>query len=347
MITAKDYLELLDEIKGKTISIVYIYEGENAKGFGHYDIWKSNLISCWLNAIQELNCIPYIMDVRTFLFKSSNNTLPPIDYVINMNAGCINLSTLGLVPSVCGFLDKECIPCNTSAIIAGENKLLANRIAKSLDLKVPEDADLENLCIYRPLNFGSSKGIKLLNYKEISQKTNDGIYQEFIPGYDITTPFMYNPLSEKVEALPTIFYLPKQNTPSWYFDAESKETDKGFERIVLPNISNTLIEKNINLIKTINIDTYCRIDMRLKTNEKILHEKINDVKLTEENAFFIEINPMPTIEIGNNFYISYINIKENNSFYDVKTIYEKNIKNASAHGFILSCALIKKFISKH
>ena len=346
MANQKEYLELIDRIKGKTIAIVYIYEGEKAGGFAHYDVWKSNLISCWLNAIQELQCIPYIMDVRTFLFKVANNTLPPVDYIINMNAGCISLSTLGLVPSVCGFIDVDCIPCCTDAIIAGENKSFANMIAASLGFNVPESNKKHGPSIYRPLNFGSSRGVKLVHPDEKTDYTL-GIQQEFIEGYDITTPLMYNPLTEKINPLPTIFYLPEQNNPSWYFSADAKETDCGFERKVLPHVSSSLIDQFVQLMNKMNIDTYCRIDMRMKTKNIIKPEQINEIELTTKNAYFIEINPMPTIEIGNNYHISFQNIDETNDFYDIINIYIRNVTNPSMHGFILSCALIKKIISKH
>ena len=345
MISQKEYLDLLNEIKGKTVAIVYIYEKESASGFAHYDIWKSNLISSWLNAIQELQCIPYIIDVRTFLFKVSNNTLPPIDYVINMNAGCVSLSTLGLVPSICGFIDVDCIPCNTDTIIAGENKSFANMIAASLGYNIPKSGDKKSCSIYRPLNFGSSRGVKIIASNE-NIDNSTGVFQEFIEGYDITTPLLYNPLTETITSLPTIFYLPEKNNPSWYFSAEAKENNCGFCRKVLPNVSAELIEQHIDLMNKMNIDTYCRIDMRLRTTETILPEQLFEIELNKANAYFIEINPMPTIEIGNNFHKSYQSIDETNGFYNVIKIYEKNVDNPSMHGFILSCALIKKIISR-
>ena len=49
-------------------------------------------------AVEELHCMPLIMDIRTFVQKAMNNTLPYIDYVINLNNGTINISVLGVVP---------------------------------------------------------------------------------------------------------------------------------------------------------------------------------------------------------------------------------------------------------
>lgn len=346
MLTKSQYYQLLDEIAGKTIAVVYIFEKETAAGFKHYDVWKSNLISCWLNAIQELRCIPYIIDVRTFLFKISNNTLPHIDFVINMNAGCEKLSTLGLVPSACGFQNVECIPCNTSAVITGENKKIANMIAQCFDFNIPKEIKTDK-SIFRPLNLGSSKGVYLIKNSQNTSQNTEGIYQEFIPGYDITTPLMYNPLTEGINPLPSILYFPEHNDVNWYLNSESKETSSGFSREIMPNIDNELIDKFIKLMKNFDIDTYCRIDTRLHSKKALSLSELKKITLNKNNSYFIEMNPMPTIEICNNFYVSMTNITQNYAFYDTKRYYDEQIKNHSIHGFILSCSMIKKFISTH
>ena len=61
----------LIELKGKTIALVYIFEKETADGFNHFLIWKDKVLTGWLSAIYELNCLPYIIDVRTFMQKAS------------------------------------------------------------------------------------------------------------------------------------------------------------------------------------------------------------------------------------------------------------------------------------
>ena len=109
---------IFESITGKTIAIVYIFEGEDAPGFEHYHIWRGDVISEWLKATQDLRGLPFILDVRTFVEKAMNNTLPKIDYVINLNCGSCELSPMGIVPSVCGFLKIPCIPCDTAAIVS-------------------------------------------------------------------------------------------------------------------------------------------------------------------------------------------------------------------------------------
>lgn len=345
MITRAEYFDLLDQIAGKTIAVIYIFEGEDAEGFKHYDIWRSNLISCWLNAIQELRCMPYILDVRTFLFKVANNTLPHIDYVINMNAGCEELSTLGLIPSVCGFKNLECIPCNTSTIISGENKNLSNMIAHYCNFKLPKELSSTDNGIFRPLNFGSSKGVQLT--KDLNKTNSKGIVQEFITGYDVTTPLMYNPLTEEINTLPTVFYRPEVNDINWYLGNNAKETSLGFSREILSNVSVQLINKFISLAEKFDIDTYCRIDCRLYTDTALNVSNLDEIELNVDNCYFIEMNPMPTIETGNNFYVSIANVTEHSAFYHTIQYYNEYIEKHSIHGFILSCAIIKRIISTH
>ena len=73
-------------------------------------------------AVEELHCMPLIMDIRTFGSKAMNNTLPYIDYVINLNNGTINISVLGVVPSICNFLNIPCIPCDATTMSMWRNK---------------------------------------------------------------------------------------------------------------------------------------------------------------------------------------------------------------------------------
>ncbi len=68
------------------------------------------------------------MDFETFAFKAFNNTLPKIDYVINLNNGNVDLSSLGLLPSICSYLNLPCIPNNSEVLIIGENKFIAKCI---------------------------------------------------------------------------------------------------------------------------------------------------------------------------------------------------------------------------
>lgn len=333
-----DEQNILKKIIGKTIAIVYIFEGESAPGFEHYHIWKSDVISEWLKAIQELKGLPFILDVRTFVEKAIANTLPCIDYVINLNCGSCELSSMGLIPSLCSFLGIPCIPCDTVSIITGENKKVSNFIAKAIGLNVPKNFTPQNTNgIYRPLNFGSSFGVKRVDSIDCS---NTGIYQEFIYGYDVTTPFIFNPITQKMEPLPTIIYLPDNDDKKWFFDENAKKTKSGYKRHIITEIEQNLIAQYQSLIECLSIKTFCRIDARVKCNVDEKIENIADYKLKEQSTYFVEINSMPTIHEGNSFDFSYNAISSEHSIYPFMVLLKDNVPTMSAHSLLLACSIL-------
>ena len=84
MLGFQEYQNLISRIKGKFIALVYIFEGETAHGFDHYEVWKGDIVGEWIQAINEIHCLPYILDTRTFIQKAMDGTLPHIDYVVNL-----------------------------------------------------------------------------------------------------------------------------------------------------------------------------------------------------------------------------------------------------------------------
>lgn len=341
MNTLTTYRKQLDMIRGKTIAVVYIFENENASGFQHYWIWKSDIITGWLNAIQELECIPYIMDVRTFIQKTSNNTLPHVDFVLNLNCGSYNLSSMALVPSMCSFLSIPCIPCDAAAIIMSENKNISNILANAKGLLVPITLpDSNKNGIFRPLNLGSSIGIKI---GEIDDHCKDGLYQAFIPGYDVTIPIMYNPIYNELDLLPPLLYMPNSNNPNWIYDLHEKYAEtENFVKLPISTVDESLKETIIKYANIFPIKTFGRIDARLKCVEKQLSKNVLSKALSLENLYFVEINSMPTIEYGDSFEMAYEKAKntKNHSFFECINAYCEYFKYPTMIGFILSTSII-------
>jgi hypothetical protein len=336
----KEYEAKLRFLKGRTIAVVYIFEKENALGFKHYWVWKSNIITGWLNAIQELDCLPLILDVRTFIQKAIYQTLPQIDFVINLNCGCYELSTLSLVPSMCSFLSIPCIPCDASAILASENKLISNLLAQAKDLNVPKTLNESNAKgIYRPLNLGSSIGVRKGECENIE---DGGIYQEFIPGYDATIPIVYNPLIQDIDILPPLLYLPTTKDPNWIYGEKEKIDNEGLVMLPLSNVDKNTKEKIIDFARIFPIQTFGRIDTRLKFNGEILTDDIESESLLLDDLYFIEINSMPTIENWDSFELSFTSVEKfkNYSISDCVTMFKNIVKKPTIHNFLLSCSMI-------
>lgn len=323
--------EKLLRLKGKTIAIVYIFEGDDNSGFEHFYIWKSNIIAKWMNAVQKLSCMPLIIDVRTFVDKAINKTLPHIDFVINLNSGTYNLSTMALVPAMCAAINVPCIPCNAVSIVTGEEKNLSNHIAKSIGIKTPRvlDENDEN-GIFRPISLGNSLGV----HRGFSSGHEKGIYQEFIKGYEITTPLVYNFITKQMEVLPTVVFAPNNNDPNWYYGMSDKKAQQGYHFLTI-SMEKELENKYIELANTLSIQTYCRIDARVKCNSTVEMSQILQKGASLDNTYFIEINVMPTIRDNNSFFYSFNSICENNSMGECIKIQKEIFGSIDIHSFLL------------
>lgn len=330
---------LLDSIKGKTIAIVYIFEKEEAEGFKHFLIWKDKILTGWLNAIYEIECLPYIIDVRTFMQKASNYSLPHIDFVVNLNSGCTSLSTMGLVPSICSFLNIPCIPCDATAILTSENKKISNYMALGVGLQTPKFIYSKNdYGIYRPINFGNSIGIEVGHFTNFNR---DGIYQEFIPGYDVTIPVAYNFITNEIDILPPTLYFPETGDKNWIYDEKTKEKDSGLKRLQFSEIEEGTKKDIIEFFKIFGIKTYGRIDARFKCENKLSGIEVN-TPFSFDNCFFLEINSMPTVETDDGFDLAFKSVQSNKqySFYECINEYINHIKSPTINGFLLATSIL-------
>lgn len=336
MYDIEQFKDNFSKIKGKIIAIVYIFEGDDDSGFEHFYIWKSNIIAKWMNAVQELSCMPLIIDVRTFVDKAINKTLPHIDYVINLNSGTYNLSTMALVPAMCSAINVPCIPCNAVSIVTGENKALSNHIAFSLGLNVPKKLDKDNENgIFRPISLGNSLGVQ--RGRGCNEK--QGIYQEFIKGYEITTPLVYNALEKKMEVLPTVVFAPLNNDPNWYYGETDKHKQQGYEFKII-QLDSKLEEKYIELAKTLSIQTFCRIDARVKCNDENSMKQVLEKGASFDDTYFIEINVMPTIRDNNSFCYSFQSIKQPTSIGECICLQKEMIGTINIHSFLLASSMM-------
>lgn len=344
MISVDQYKTLLDEKAGETIAVVYVFEGDDALGYEHYDAWKSDVICSWLQAIQEMHCLPLIMDLRTFMQKSLDRSLPHIDYVINLNNGTYSLSTLGLLPSLCAYLSIPCIPCNTVQIIAGENKKISNLIATNNSLTVPKDVVSHGKSgIYRPVNLGSSCGV---HRSKRPVDITDALFQEFIPGFDLTTPIMYNPLAEELHVLPAIMYIPENRDINWFLGETEKSEHAGYYKHPV-YIENEIKGKFIQMCKWLGIKTYCRIDCRVLCRTVQELDDYTQKPIPFDRIRFLEINPMPTVKTNINFHKSLASILADDPIKACLDIYFSAIPDASYTGFILSSSMIALSTATH
>ena len=332
----KQFQDDLNKSKGKTIAIVYIFEGDNSSGLSHFFIWKSDILTKWMNAVQDLHCLPLIIDVRTFVDKAINNTLPHIDYVLNMNSGTYALSSMALVPATCSVIGVPCIPCDAVSIVTGENKLFSNLIANSIGLNIPKNlnSDEEN-GIFRPINLGNSMGVK----RGLNKNSSAGIYQEFIKGYDITTPIAKKKKKKKMELLPTVMYIPKHKDLNW-FNGEREKITRNEHTFKIVNLDSKTQRRYLELVNTLSIKTFCRIDARVKCLESNIYHNETNNTTTFKDIYFIEINVMPTIRENNNFTFSFNSISTDHPLYPCINIQKDLFGSIDLHKFLLASSMM-------
>ncbi|MDE7168153.1 MAG: hypothetical protein K2O28_04815 [Clostridia bacterium] len=338
--TQKNFKESILDLSGSVVALVYTFQNEEAPGFTHYEFWKSEVITAWLSAVEEIGCKPYILDVKTFMMKASMGTLPHIDYCINLNAGNNNVDNLCLVPAICSFCGIPCIPCSAKACGVGEDKVYANLIAESSKLKLPKTYPFnKDGGIIRDRSLGSSVGIRLSSENTVCSDME--ICQEFIVGTDMTIPILFNPLSKQLEVLPAVAYKHDKGA-KWFLDAKAKLTHS-YEK-VLVQLSKEAEQEVLSLAKKFDITTYCRIDTRIKNFQ---FDRDSEVKL--DDIYFIEINPTPTINNTINFALSLQNSKDNLPHKQLFNAYKNSVEKASITGYILLCSLLaikaKHFLS--
>ena len=342
MRTSKEYRKCLNMQKGKTIGIVYIFRGENALGYKHYECWEGDVISSWIHAVEEIGGLPLIMDARTFCEKAMNGTLPHLDYVINLNNGTYDISVLGLVTSVCAFLKLPCIQGNTLTTVTGDNKQISNMLAEIIGIKIPNNmSKAEAGGIVRPIGLGSSIGVRRIkSFEETTEKPdNSCLYQEFIEGFDFTTPLLYDPISSSLSCLPAVMYIPDSTSPDWFLGEIQKREHSGYKKTSV-RIQKNLSDLYVCMAHVINVSTYCRIDARFRC------KSIDEVQVAERNgipfekAYFMEINPMPTIKNNINFCTSVENLTDESPFYFAYSEYmDFHYGCGTSMGFILSCSI--------
>lgn len=337
MMTINDFKKKFHALKGKTIAIVYIFENDNSSGFNHFFIWKGQVLTRWINAVYEIGCIPLIIDVREFVHKAMNKTLPHIDYVLNLNSGTTELSSMALVPSTCSSIGTPCIPCNAVAIVTGEDKRLSNYIADSIGLNVPRELnELDNVDkLFRPINLGNSVGVS----KERNNNFKNGIWQEFITGYDITTPIVYNPISNQMELMPTVMFLPSEHDNNWFYGEKEKLSRSGYTMKVVA-IDDNIKHHFLKLLQSLSIKTFCRIDSRVYSSENGYYHNTENNCVCFKDNFFVEINVMPTIREKNSFLFSYNSMDESSTLYTYRKALNEIIPESNINDFLLTSSLL-------
>lgn len=171
-----------------------------------------------------------------------------------------------------------------------------------------------------------------------------GIYQKFIKGFDITTPAIFNPLTENFDFLPTIVYVPKNQDINWFFGETAKEEKIGYQRELVYDLCDSLKEKYIELIRIIGVKTFCRIDARIMVSNYNDIDAILSSPISDRNLYFVEINVMPTVNTNNSFGFSYAGFRDSPSQAKLLRLLDSNYPQMDVHTFVLATTLLAYYI---
>lgn len=80
------------------------------------------------------------------------------------------------------------------------------------------------------------------------------------------------------------------------------------------------------MAKSLQINTFCRIDARVKTEDSNSWDELLNKGVSFESTYFVEINPMPTIKQNINFHNSILAISDRSKFFNIYNLYIKEKK---------------------
>lgn len=299
-----EFADFLEQLRGKTVGIVYSFSNKVDPSEAWYDRWRSDVVYFFGKGVEALGAEPRYMDVESYLRVQSYSEDSPGDYVINLHSGLNDLGCWPIISSLARWRRIPVAPCSSDVHIAGERKDIANMIASGTGMRVPEVFDEqaadETLFVRKPRDLGMSRGLRSFCRSELSPNTfGNDIVQRLIKGYDATVGLLRMP-SGQFEVVGAEVLIPHERSNShWLYSEESKiaegKTSVPFDRRNV-DVSSRLRELIYETCSRIGPSGHYRLDFRVESSNP---DEI--ASLTSENAYFLEANPTPTVSINGEF----------------------------------------------
>jgi hypothetical protein len=264
-----------------------------------------------VEAISALGIEPYIVDVDNYLVTDKLSS-GEIDLVVNLNSGATPISNVALVPSIAEWHRIPCFPNSADVLLVGERKDVCKQFFSEWfhtprDLTRLEISEGSVPLIAKPKTMGNSRGVtRTLPKSETGQLTApqptlppDMIIEEFIEGYELTIPVIFDALEKDYIVLPGILYLPEVEQPTrWFLSYEDKIKRKiQVERRVL-TLTAGVVDALKEASRAFQFQCLARFDFRWRTESPTLQSP------TVDDLFFLEINCHPTLKTNVNFILS-------------------------------------------
>jgi len=345
-LSEEEFREFIVALRGESAAVVYGFAPTGNFTQIWYDQWRSSVISSYGSALEELGLHPYFVDAGSFARQALDRSLPKMVCAFNLNAGITPIHHWSMVPSVASWCGIRPFPSEADVLIVGERKDTASLIAQECGFAVPKSYRKKQLqtldsaepVVLKPRDMGGSVGLRRSTAGELADEDvaqNTDIIQDFIFGFDLTIPVVWQPTLGKHRCVGGVMYLPENGSQDWYHSADSKESGRGYSKRVV-SIPPELESLLANFAKRIELGPYARIDLRIQCNSDAVH----DIDWKAAKPFFIEVNPLPTLRAGINF----LNVVAHEIF---QSAFENEIRGLteglgnppSAHAFVLACAL--------
>lgn len=345
-LTARRFRECVSSVQGESAAVVYGFSPAGKFTQVWYDQWRSAVISSYGSALEELGLHPYFVDAVTFARQALDGSIPHVICAFNLNAGITPIHHWSMVPSVASWCGIKPFPSEADVLIVGERKDTASLIAKECGFTIPETYDMDQLramdpaktVLVKPRDLGGSVGLKRSTVGELASgmpvRPND-IVQEFVRGFDLTIPVVWQPTLGRHRCLAGVLYLPENEDDDWYHSTDTKNSGRGYSKKVVPVPSD--LEKLLSdFARRIELGPYARIDLRVRCGL----DSNNNIDWKNARTFFIEVNPLPTLRTGINF----LNVVEHQTFQSAFKIEIDELTDLlgrppSEHAIVLACAL--------
>lgn len=347
-LSSAEIREKINVLRGRAAGVIYGFRGAGEFNRVWYDQWGSAVISSYGHALEDLGLQPFFCDVETFGKLAFNGSLPDLVCTFNLNAGITPISHWNVVPAVSQWFDIPALPASADVLTVCERKDTASLIAAASNLKIAKTFTIEEVealpidfpLIVKPRDLGGSVGIQKIPALDIqSHKARispSSVIQEFIEGFDLTVPIVWQPSTNEYRCPAGVLYIPEdQFNQNWWHDQNSKSSGKGYTKQILPIPK--LVESDIQLFaRNCQLGPYARIDFRMIPQQSIL--SVDDLEAAE--FIFIEVNPLPTLRQEINF----LNVVENpifqsNFITDLNAVGAEIGSQVSPHALVLACAL--------
>lgn len=301
---AAAFRAFLDELKGKTVAIVYSFSNRVEPSVAWYDRWRSDVIVFFGKGVERLGAEPRYMDVETYIRTQGSRGDIPGDFVINLHSGLNDLGCWPIISSLARWRRIPVSPCSSDVHIVGERKDLANMLAVKSGLRVPAPFEAEGeagtLFVRKPRDLGMSRGLQILPRSALDPEAfGTDIVQRLIPGYDATVGVVRTPDGRHVVIGAHLLVPARPDDTGWIFSEESKiAEDAGaasFSRRTV-DVSPELQRMIRDVCDRIGPSGHYRLDFRIETPDPA-----GLPCLTAGNAYFLEANPTPTVSASGEF----------------------------------------------